>query len=231
MSWWQAPQAGAFDSAGEVGHMIVAPGGRPCPCGQRGCLERYASARAIVERMTEAVEAGERSTLADRARTAGGGLTAEDVQAAARIGDETARRVWDQACEMLAIACVNLQHLLNPQAIILGGGLECIEDISQSCFRLALAGGASHRAIEWIAAELLDQPALDVEHQSCPVRRLSCARRFDTCLQPAANRARYLLSASRAVPGSMLPSYTCDPGREPPSTFRPTRARVNANTD
>src|SRR5262249_56909121 len=57
-------QRGHFDNAGEVGHMIVVAGGRACPCGQRGCLERYASAHAVGERTVEAIAAGEKSRLA-----------------------------------------------------------------------------------------------------------------------------------------------------------------------
>ncbi|QOJ15409.1 MAG: ROK family protein [Planctomycetia bacterium] len=113
---------GRFDNAGEVGHMIVALGGRACPCGQRGCLERYASANAIRERLIEAVRAGEKSSLAP-AVYGSEPLTAEDVCRAAQQGDEPSQRVWDEACRMLAAACVNLQHVLNPGLIVLAGGL------------------------------------------------------------------------------------------------------------
>lgn len=120
---------GSFDNAGEIGHMIVLPGGRECPCGQRGCLERYASANAVAERAAEALRAGERSALSDpflqgqRAGAGGGGLTAADVEGAATEGDALASRVWEEMCRCLAIACVNIQHLYNPQAVILAGGL------------------------------------------------------------------------------------------------------------
>ncbi|MBK8913680.1 MAG: ROK family protein [Phycisphaerales bacterium] len=113
---------GRFDNAGEVGHMIVAIGGRACPCGQRGCLERYASANAIRERLIEAVRAGETSVLAPQVYGSEP-LTTEDVCRAAQEGDQAAERVWEEACRMLAAACVNLQHVLNPGLIVLAGGL------------------------------------------------------------------------------------------------------------
>ncbi|MCG3127718.1 MAG: Glucokinase [Phycisphaerae bacterium] len=113
---------GKFDNAGEVGHMIVEPDGRPCPCGQAGCLERYASARAIGVRVTEAIRAGAKSALQARV-VAGEEPDAADVQRAADAGDPVCRRIWDDACRYLALACCNLRHLLNPELIVLGGGL------------------------------------------------------------------------------------------------------------
>jgi glucokinase len=113
---------GAFDNAGEIGHVIVESPGRPCPCGQSGCLERYASAHAIGERAAEAIRAGRASSLTD-VLAAAAQLTAADVCDAAHAGDALAAELWDDACRTLAIACVNLQHLLNPQKIVLAGGL------------------------------------------------------------------------------------------------------------
>ena len=56
---------GCDDAAGEMGHTILVPGGRPCPCGQSGCFERYASANAVAERLIEAVRSGEASSLSE----------------------------------------------------------------------------------------------------------------------------------------------------------------------
>ena len=113
---------GYFDNAGEVGHMIVMPDGRACPCGQRGCLERYSSANAVAERLVEAVQAGQASVLADRIRR-NEGISSRDVARACTEGCQTSLRVWDEACRFLALACVNLQHVLNPQRVLLAGGL------------------------------------------------------------------------------------------------------------
>ncbi len=113
---------GAFDSAGELGHTIVVPDGRACPCGQRGCLERYASAQAVAQRLCEAVRAGAESTLKVRVLNEEE-LDARDVLAARNAGDALAQRIWDETCYYLAVAAVNLQHLLNPQLIVLAGGL------------------------------------------------------------------------------------------------------------
>ncbi|MFH1109547.1 MAG: ROK family protein [Planctomycetota bacterium] len=127
---------GHFDNAAELGHMIVVVDGLPCPCGQRGCLERYASADAVVRRILDADQNRDRHGAVNVAPPLVGGadpsrerkrpdvpLRAEDVAQAAVAGDPLCRRVWDEACLYLAVACVDIQHAYNPQRIILGGGL------------------------------------------------------------------------------------------------------------
>ena len=113
---------GHFDNAGEVGHMLVVPNGRPCPCGQRGCFERYASANAVAERLAEAVQAGEDSLLKPNV-LAGEPFDARDVLAAIDRGDALAARIWDETCFYLAVSVVNLRHLLNPELVVFAGGL------------------------------------------------------------------------------------------------------------
>ena len=113
---------GRFDNAGEIGHTIVVPNGRPCPCGQSGCLERYASAHAVAERLSEAVQAGAESVLKSRV-VAEQPFDARDVLAALEQGDALAARIWDETCFYLALCVVNLQHLLNPELVVFAGGL------------------------------------------------------------------------------------------------------------
>lgn len=102
------PVSGAGGTAGELGHIPVVPGGDPCPCGQRGCLERYASAAAIARRYV----------------ALGGDpqVSARDV--AARQGaDPAAARAWREATDALATALVTCTMLLDPAVIVLAGGL------------------------------------------------------------------------------------------------------------
>jgi glucokinase len=101
---------GRSGNAGELGHVTVDCNGRRCRgCGRRGCLEAYASGTSIAER---AVEAGMRD-----------GTTAADVAAAARAGDEIARRVWDETCEALACAITSIANVVEPDVVVLGGGV------------------------------------------------------------------------------------------------------------
>ena len=115
--------AGADGMAGEVGHVTVEPDGRPCPCGNRGCLERYASATAVVEITAEALRAGARSSLGKLYRNDPAALTPEAIADAAEAGDALASRVYAQAGRYLGIASAGLINLLNVERLIIGGGL------------------------------------------------------------------------------------------------------------
>ncbi|MEU7425949.1 ROK family protein [Streptomyces sp. NPDC040750] len=102
-------EAGAHGFAGEIGHIVVRPGGTPCPCGQRGCLERYASASAV----SEAWAAAGGNPEADAA----------DCAKAVACGDPDAVRVWQEAVDALADGLVTALTLLDPRTLIIGGGL------------------------------------------------------------------------------------------------------------
>jgi len=113
---------GHFENAAELGHTIVVDHGLPCPCGQRGCLEQYASAAGVARRVAAAVLDGEASVLADSIR-GGAPVDSAEVARAARAGDALCRRVWEEACIYLAVTCINIQHAFNPARIVLGGGM------------------------------------------------------------------------------------------------------------
>lgn len=102
-------ESGAHGSAGEIGHIVVRPEGRACDCGQRGCLETVASA-AAVGRDWAAACGDPRASAADAAT-------------AVRSGDERARTVWQNAVDALADGLVTGLTLLDPQTLIIGGGL------------------------------------------------------------------------------------------------------------
>ena len=113
---------GALGNAAELGHTIVVPSGLPCPCGQRGCLEQYASAAAVARRADQAIRAGQTSTLS-ACLSRGEAINSAHVAAAAQDGDTLAGRVWDDACLFLAIAVINIQHAYNPYVVLFGGGM------------------------------------------------------------------------------------------------------------
>ncbi len=114
---------GGYGLAAEAGHLIVAAHGRLCACGQRGCLEAYASAGAVARRGIEAVQAGERTLLSEMYTKQGERLTAKDVFTAADRGDRLAANIVAEATTYLGIACVSLCRLLDPQMIVFAGGL------------------------------------------------------------------------------------------------------------
>ncbi len=109
---------GTSDAGAELGHIMIERGGRRCGCGNRGCLEAYASATAVVARTTEAVEAGERSTLASA-----GDFSAKDVFDAADAGDSLAGRIVEETADCLGIGIASILHVVNPEMVVLGGGM------------------------------------------------------------------------------------------------------------
>lgn len=114
---------GADGMGGEVGHITVFPAGRKCNCGNRGCVERYASATAVVERTVEAIEKGEPSTLSGPYGDDPANVTALSVKLAAEAGDRLARRMYTDAGKALGIVAADLINLLNIDRIVVGGGM------------------------------------------------------------------------------------------------------------
>ncbi len=113
---------GADGMAGEVGHITVDPDGPLCPCGNRGCLERYSSATAVMEMAGAAVTGGGNTTLKDL-KKAGLPITAEAVADAAKKGDRVAGRIYSDVGKYLGIAIADLINLLNIECIVIGGGM------------------------------------------------------------------------------------------------------------
>lgn len=114
---------------GEIGHMVVDPDGPPCPCGRRGCWERYASGSGL-GRLAREAAVGKR--LERVVMLAGGDaeqVRGEDVQAAAREGDQGALEVIDQFGRWVALGLVNLTNILDPACFVLGGGLAASADL------------------------------------------------------------------------------------------------------
>ncbi|MEM4408439.1 MAG: ROK family protein [Candidatus Caldarchaeum sp.] len=115
---------GASNAAGEIGHIVVVSGGRRCTCGGRGCLEAYAGGWGIAERAREEVEkdpgAGKRllelAGAPDR-------ITAREVVTAYMGKDELATELISSTMEYLASGMVSVVHMLNPECLILGGGV------------------------------------------------------------------------------------------------------------
>jgi len=114
---------GALGFAGEIGHMVVDPSGPSCPCGKRGCWERFASGSGLGRLAREAAHAGR---LDEVLRLAGGdpeAVRGEDVTAAAAAGDAAARAVLEELGWWLALGLANLANILDPSVFVLGGGM------------------------------------------------------------------------------------------------------------
>jgi glucokinase len=100
---------GVNGGAGRLGHVAVDPAGPPCGCGQRGCLEQYASATAVARRY--------------------GRGTAKEAFEAARRGEPIALEVVDWACGALAVAVAGVIQIIQPEMVVLGGGMAAAGDL------------------------------------------------------------------------------------------------------
>ncbi|MDD4495003.1 MAG: ROK family protein [Eubacteriales bacterium] len=121
-------EKGISGSAGEIGHMVVKYDGLPCNCGNRGCLEQYASAASLVKSFESRMNNGEASSAVEMLKH-GEKLDARLIFNIARNGDALALSVIDSFANYLGIGLVSLIHVLNPGLIIIGGGVSNDSDL------------------------------------------------------------------------------------------------------
>jgi glucokinase len=119
---------GCDENAAELGHMIIYPDGRRCNCGQKGCVEAYASADSTARRATEALEAGTKSSL-KKVLDEKGKITSKDIYEHLAAGDELAKEITDGTAKALAITCINMLHTTEPKRIIFTGGMIAAGDV------------------------------------------------------------------------------------------------------
>ncbi len=112
---------GSTGFAGEIGHIIMVPGGRDCGCGRQGCLETYASATGIVRTVEELM--GQRRDDSVLRKVPSEDLTARMITDAAKEGDRIALEAFDKTADMLALSIVNSTAFSSPEAVFLFGGL------------------------------------------------------------------------------------------------------------
>ncbi|MGC8794542.1 MAG: ROK family protein [Bryobacteraceae bacterium] len=112
---------GATQGAGEIGHLVIDPDGPPCRCGNRGCVEAFASAEAVLRRVQERVQRGDSPLLAALCGDGPATLTLESLLAAARRGDPVAVDSLKEAGQALGIGIANAVQILNPSQVVLCG--------------------------------------------------------------------------------------------------------------
>lgn len=129
--------------AGEIGHMVLQPGGLLCPCGRHGCLEALASGRSVARQMEARLA---RNVASDWNKVE---VTAKKVAEAAAAGDPLALAVWEEAMRWLGIGIANAANLLNPGRVVIGGGL-------------SHAGGLLFQPVQAIVRQYALDPRLEV---------------------------------------------------------------------
>ncbi|MCP4649354.1 MAG: ROK family protein [PVC group bacterium] len=115
-------RGGSF-AAGEIGHMTINENGPLCACGNRGCAERYAGNRYILEEAIKRLRGGARSSLKDKIQGKYSNLTLEMVAAAARKKDAFSMILWQEIGAHVGVVLADVVNLLNPDIIVLGGGV------------------------------------------------------------------------------------------------------------
>ncbi len=105
-----SPYLGVNGAAGEFGHIVIQQNGPLCACGAYGCIEAFASASAVARRYQDLTQVPEP-------------VNARDVAERTIRGDEAAKKVWGDAIEALSLGIANYVTLLDPECVILGGGM------------------------------------------------------------------------------------------------------------
>ena len=105
--------------AGEIGHTCVIPGGRLCGCGKHGCLEAYVATKGVIQTAKELMAESDKPTLMRQFDS----LTPKAIFEACEQGDEMAIEVYRRTGEMLGIGLANYASIVDPEAVILTGGI------------------------------------------------------------------------------------------------------------
>lgn len=115
--------------AGEIGHMVLEVGGPKCGCGNQGCFEALASRSAIFRKVQAAVKDGKKTVLTEMLGDELTDMRSGDLRKAIRRGDKLVDRIVEEAAEYTGIAVGNLINILNPELVVLGGGvIDALED-------------------------------------------------------------------------------------------------------
>jgi glucokinase len=139
---------GAAGNGGEFGHITVVRGGRQCLCGRRGCLEAYASGTFIGRRADERIAQGDLETRLVAP------TTAEHVARAAAEGDPLASAIWTETVELLGQAVTDFVNILEPDIVVLGGGVTRSDGQLLDPVRRIVAEGAMDPAARAVRVEL-----------------------------------------------------------------------------
>lgn len=156
---------GGFGSAGELGHVRIHRGGRPCGCGQHGCLEQYASGRALQREANEiADEEGARGAALRALRDEKGTLKGPAISRLILAEDEGALAALDRVAVALGEACGGFQAVLDPQVFVIGGGVAQLGDVLldrvRAAYEIAVPAAGSRPVARFEIAQLVNDAGL-----------------------------------------------------------------------
>lgn len=121
--------SGFSGAGGEIGHLKIVKDGKLCGCGQKGCFEAYASATGIEREAISRLMVNKKNMLYKKIEGNLSNLEAKDVFDCAKLGDEFSISIVDYEAEYLAMGIGNILNIINPEKIILGGGVALAGDI------------------------------------------------------------------------------------------------------
>ncbi|NPD06766.1 ROK family protein [Nocardioides sp. zg-1308] len=154
---------GANGMAGEFGHMQVVPDGQACECGRRGCWEQYSSGNALV-REARMLMREQPSVLSEMSGSDHDRITGPMVTAAAEEGDLVARRAYASVGDWLGVGTANLVAALDPEVVVIGGGVSAagdrLLDPARAALQRTLVGAAHRRVPPLVAAQLGPQAGM-----------------------------------------------------------------------
>ncbi len=135
--------SGMTGAGGEIGHMKLVPNGKLCGCGQKGCFEAYASATGMVREALSRLYVNKQNALYEKFEGNYENLEAKDIFEAAAHGDIFSQEIVDYEAEYLAMGIGNLLNIINPEVIVLGGGIalakeQILNPIKQKISKYAL---------------------------------------------------------------------------------------------
>ncbi|HWX20997.1 MAG TPA: ROK family protein [Candidatus Binatia bacterium] len=156
--------SGVGHTAGEVGHMVLEINGPKCGCGNKGCFEALASRTAIFQQIKAGIKDGQKTILTEMLGDDLEDLRSGDLRKAIRRGDKFVDRIVESAAEYIGIAVANLVNILNPEVVVLGGGvMEALADemmgvIVETATDYAMPGAM--KGVEIIASKLGDNAGI-----------------------------------------------------------------------
>jgi glucokinase len=155
---------GAGHTAGEIGHMVLDINGPKCGCGNKGCFEALASRTAMFQHIKTGIKEGQKTLLTEMLGNDLSDLRSNDLRKAIRKGDKFVDKVVEEAAEYIGIATANIINILNPEVVVLGGGvIEALQDemmsvIIETAKDYAMAG--SMKGVEIVASDLGDNAGI-----------------------------------------------------------------------
>jgi glucokinase len=156
--------SGSGHTAGEIGHMVLEVNGPKCGCGNKGCFEAVASRTAIFQQIKAGIKDGQKTILTEMLGNDLEDLRSGDLRKAMRRGDKFVDRIIEGASEYIGIATANLINILNPEVVVLGGGvIEALADemmsvIVETAKDYAMPG--TMKGVEIVASKLGDNAGI-----------------------------------------------------------------------